>query len=173
MMRRGNPDISLSHKEIVSKYLASMADACAVRELSRLEIRRKLERKFIPQPAITEIITTLEENNFINETRYAKAYTHDKLTFSKWGKWKIIEGLKAKGISEKDIYAAISEISKDTLRAKTLECAKQKARSLDMTDISNKRRLYTYLASCGFDSEDISYAIQHISTSNDADYYMD
>ena len=54
-----------------------------------------------------EVISILINQGFLNEERYTKIYCSSKFNQNKWGKNKIIQNLKQKGISERNIRTGI------------------------------------------------------------------
>src|SRR5574344_2706096 len=93
---------------------------CSTGEHCESEVREKMRRMEIEPEVVVKIIRSLKENRFIDETRYAGAYAHDKLRFSKWGRLKIAIGLKQKQISQEVIDDVLSNLDeaeyKDILR---------------------------------------------------------
>lgn len=93
---------------------------CAYQERCHQEVIKKLrEMNMIPQ-VIDTIIGHLIEHNYLNETRFAKAYTRGKFTQKKWGKKRIIRELKMRNISAFNITIALREIE-DEDYLKTLQ----------------------------------------------------
>ncbi len=58
----------------------------------------------------SRVIKRLEELRFIDDTRFAKAYAHDKLLFSGWGKMKIAQGLWVKRLPRNIISIALESL---------------------------------------------------------------
>ncbi|MCF0160666.1 MAG: RecX family transcriptional regulator, partial [Bacteroidaceae bacterium] len=83
---------------------------CSVAEHCLSEVRAKLMRTTDDEALIGKVLGRLVENGYINERRYAQAFVHDKFRFAKWGKWKIQQALRSKGISETDYLPALEEL---------------------------------------------------------------
>ena len=62
---------------------------CAYQERSQFEIRNKLYEWGLHQRDVEEIISELIEFNFLNEERFALAYSLGKFRIKGWGKIKI------------------------------------------------------------------------------------
>ena len=58
----------------------------------------------IPRKEEDSIVEQLLKENYIDEARYARFYINDKFRFNKWGRNKIIQGLRAKKIPA-SVYA--------------------------------------------------------------------
>ena len=69
--------------------LVRMAALCSKCEQTEYDIRLKLKSWGISQNDIDTIINRLLQEKFIDEQRYATAFTRDKFHFAGWGKIKI------------------------------------------------------------------------------------
>lgn len=126
---------------------------CAYQERSQQEVRNKLfEWGMLPHEA-ENIIVDLILDNFINEERFAKAYTSGKFNQNKWGKIKIKQGLKSKGIGEKMIQEVIKTLDEQSYFQALEELLEKKARILPEKDrYKRKAKLANFAASRGFES---------------------
>ena len=103
----------MQKKEVytVEEARKKLENYCAYQERCHQEVTQKLlELKMIPQ-AIDKIIGHLIEFNFLNETRFAKAFARGKFRIKKWGRHRIKRELKMKNISSFNIDIALNEIS--------------------------------------------------------------
>jgi regulatory protein len=66
------------------------------------------------------ILERLQQEGYINDARYARAYAHDKLLYDGWGRIKIAQSLRLKRIADNLVQEALDELSEehylDTLR---------------------------------------------------------
>jgi regulatory protein len=72
---------------------------CSQSEKSSFEIESKLKIWGL-QDCKEEIISLLRKENFLDDTRYVKAYVHDKIFINKWGRIKVRYYLHKTGIKE-------------------------------------------------------------------------
>ena len=142
--------------------LLKMADLCARGEHCAFEIREKLRKMQLAASDANEIVEYLEENRYIDDSRFARAFARDKVKFSGWGKNKIRMALAMKRIPSAEISSALEEIDPEEYLAVAVNAAKAKARNLDLSDYNDKGKLYRHLASRGFEGSVISKAIQSI-----------
>ena len=142
--------------------LLKMADLCARGEHCAFEIREKLRKMQLATSDANEIVEYLEENRYIDDSRFARAFARDKVKFSGWGKNKIRMALAMKRIPSAEISSALEEIDPEEYMAVAVNAAKAKARNLDLSDYNDKGKLYRHLASRGFEGSVISKAIQSI-----------
>lgn len=143
---------------------------CAQRECCRQEIKKKWAEGGLDDSACERLLDRLEDEGFIDEARYARAYVHDKLEYDHWGRIKMAQGLRLKGISRRDVDEAMREVIdeahyRDILR----HCLQQKASTLDF-DSNNReesykalQKLVRFAASRGFEAELIFQETDHLT----------
>ncbi len=94
----------------VDEAKARMESYCAYQERCHKEVYKKLkELRMIPE-AIDQIIHHLLQHNYLNETRFAKAFARGKFKTKHWGKNRIVRELKMRDISAFNIKIALKEI---------------------------------------------------------------
>ncbi|MCQ2351467.1 MAG: recombination regulator RecX [Paludibacteraceae bacterium] len=129
-----------------------LSNYCAGVERCKAEVRDKMQRLGIEEEEQAEILKKLEKEGFINEQRYARAFTFDKLRFSKWGKRKIEYALHGKQIPERFISEAIGAIDPEEYEKirQNLESAKAKTIKGDPKEMKNKAKIFRFMAGRGF-----------------------
>jgi regulatory protein len=105
---------------------------CAYQERAQQEVRDKLYEWGLHQTDVEHIISTLIEENFLNEERFAKAYALGKFRMKGWGKIKIKQHLKGKRVSDPLVRIALREIGPDEYEEKIKEAIAKRIK----TDIS-------------------------------------
>jgi regulatory protein len=83
---------------------------CAYQERCIFDVKQKLIEWSASEKTIEEIINQLEEEDMINEERYAVSFAVGKLRNNKWGKNKIFYALMQKHIPELYVQMGLSEI---------------------------------------------------------------
>ena len=137
-----------------------MADLCARSEQCEFEIREKLRRKALSTNEINKIIEFLVERKFIDNERYARSFTNDKVRFAGWGRNKIRQALAMKRIPEQYVTDALKQIDTDEYNNSLFRAASAKARYLNLTVNDDRAKLYRHLLSRGYES---SFSLQAIS----------
>lgn len=128
------------------------ADYCAYQERSQKEVRNKLYQYGLYKDDVEEIISDLVTEGFINEERFAKAYVGGKFRIKKWGRIKILQGLKQHNISNYCINKGIAEIDEEEYFSTLQSLVKKKSEQLDQSDrYIFKRKLANYLTQKGFE----------------------
>ena len=92
------------------EILYKLAAKCSVSEQCMSDIEAKLSRYDLTEEERTRILRHLVEEKYIDDRRYAEAFVRDKYRFNKWGRIKIAQGLRMKGIDSKTISTAMKAI---------------------------------------------------------------
>lgn len=92
------------------EILYKLAARCSVSEQCLSDIEAKLTKYDLPEEEKTRILRHLVEEKYIDDSRYAEAYVRDKYRFNKWGRLKISQGLRMKGIDNETISCAMEAI---------------------------------------------------------------
>lgn len=130
---------------------------CAYQERSQYEIRNKLYEWGLYQKDVEEIICELIESNFLNEERFALAYTLGKFRIKGWGKIKIKQALKLKRISDQLIKKSLQAINDEDYLLMLKRILEKKARTITETDPFKHRYLLSrYASGKGFELDLIS-----------------
>lgn len=141
--------ISLGNREAYVRLSAY----CAYQERCRTEIMEKMEHYGLAHSQKQALMNQLEEDNFYNEQRFAKAYAGGKFRLLGWGKLKIRQGLKARGIDSSEINKAIHEEISDESYLETLSTfLNKKANSLSKEKpFLKKQKLVSYALGKGYE----------------------
>ena len=92
------------------KALTRAAALCSAGEQCSGDIHDKLLRWGCPEEDAAEIVARLVGERFIDDTRYALAFTHDRIRYARWGRVKIQYALRQKGIDGEAIATALRAI---------------------------------------------------------------
>ncbi|WP_316804418.1 regulatory protein RecX [Pedobacter nototheniae] len=134
--------------------LAKAESFCAYQERSQKEVRGKLLDWGMRGDELEEIISELIVANFLNEERFALQYAAGKFNIKNWGRIKIKQGLKLKGVPDKILQKAIYSLDEDDYLQTLENLAHKKAAVLNENDpFKRKFKLINYLQGKGFESE--------------------
>lgn len=138
----------------VQEASKALENYCAYQERCHKEVEKKLyELKMIPE-AREKIILHLLQHNYLNEERYAKSFARGKFSIKKWGKRRIINELKFKGISTFNINVALKEIDDKDYIQTLNKIAHKKLPLIKESNVFKKRnKLTTFLISKGFETD--------------------
>ena len=140
-------------KEITPEEAFQKAAACcADSEQCVADIRKKLERWGLDATRRQAVIVRLEEEKFVNEARYARSFVRDKFRYNGWGRIKIAQALRQKGIPAAYIEDAMGEIEDEEYARILQKLLQAKARGLKVgTDYERNGKLVRFAASRGFE----------------------
>lgn len=134
--------------------LEKMKAYCAYQERCQQEVRQKLAKLGVYYDAADLVIIDLITQNFLDEVRYAQAYASGKFNIKKWGRNKIKQNLKMKGISQKCIEIGLKEINEEdyfnTLDQLVLKL-QDKYSHLD--EFKRKGKIAQFLSQKGYEKE--------------------
>jgi regulatory protein len=139
-------------KSTFDLIVEKMKKYCAIRDRSHTEVRTKLLKDKIYGDELEEVMTVLIQEDFLNEERYANAYVIGKFNQNRWGKIKIIHGLKRQNISDYCIRKAIAQIEEEKY-IKTIYYLRIKKEKLIHTsnDFEKKQKIIRYLLGKGYE----------------------
>jgi regulatory protein len=114
-------------KEFTREELQSKIEAwCAKSEHCEQEVRAKLRQWGCRNEEWeNDILASLRTASFIDETRFCKAFVHDKSTFDGWGRMKIRMMLRSKHLELSMIEEALKDINPEVYQ-QSLERAIEK-----------------------------------------------
>lgn len=138
---------------------------CAYQERSHNQVKKKLyEIGGVSKDDVEDLIGTLIEENYLNEERYAKAYAGGKFRIKKWGRQKIIQGLKKQYVSAYCIKKALAEIDENEYKKNLNKAFDQKKVSLksDKNKFSRMTKMKSFLVQKGYSYEDINPLLQKL-----------
>jgi len=143
----------MSENVLFRRALTRAMAQCSRREYCIYEIRNKLLLWGLEDSDSEKIITILVKENFINETRYAKAFVKDKFRYNRWGKVKTSALLKSKYIPADLINSALESIDSETYTKSLrdlIEGHKRSVKAKNQYDL--KAKLMRYGLSKGYES---------------------
>lgn len=148
--------------------LNALMRLCAKSEHSTGDAMRLMNRWHVAQEKRHEVLDKLIKLKFIDNRRFAEAYTRDKLRFQGWGKRKIRSGLMGKGIEREIIEAVLAEVESDDSQLMRLLAAKK--RTVKATDeYQMKIKLMRFALGRGFEYEAVADCIEKIMNNEDTD----
>jgi len=134
---------------------------CAYQERSQQEVRDKLYEWGLWTDAVENIISQLITDNFLNEERFARAYTQGKFNQKGWGRIKIKQGLKLKKVPLVLIKKALLGIADDDYLNTLQRVLTKKANTVsEKNPFKRKYKLQQYALSRGYESDLVADVIK-------------
>ncbi len=147
----------------VDEIRKRMADFCVYRDRSEREVRRKLAEFQLRPEVEDEIVAFLIQHQFLDELRFARSYARGKFYHNRWGKRKIIQGLRRHRLTDYYIRKALEEIPDEDYAATIRRLIERKNQSLGSEPLHGKRRKITaYLQSKGYDYDEFKNILDEI-----------
>ena len=143
---------------------------CARQEYSRRQMYQRLAKRGASQEECNSILSALEDDDFINEQRFAKAFVHDKAFFERWGRRKIAYKLRADHqIGESIINEALSLLNAEAELCLLEELLLAKLKSVDPLTHEGKLKLFRFAEQRGFTRAQIYTVLKQIGSNDDCD----
>lgn len=144
---------------------ARLEQLCVRAEHCSHELREKLRKWGILPDVAERILDSLADNKFYDDSRFATAFTRDKLLYSRWGKMKIAAALRMKRIPASIIATAADEIDDDEYLSAARSFLTAKARSIhEGYTYEGRTKLYRAGLARGFESSLITPIVKDPAT---------
>lgn len=148
-----------------TQALQSLMRLCSRAEKSSGDALRLMRTWNVPEGERQGVLDKLIELRFIDDARYAEAYTREKSNIAGWGAKKIEFQLRQKGINKEIISKAISSV--DTTQQEE-QLTKKLERKLHTTKANNsyelRGKLLRYALSMGYEYDSAKTIIDKITT---------
>jgi regulatory protein len=142
----------------------------AVRALMRRahsvhEMKQKLERRAEDKSLVKNVLDRLKQQGLIDDARYAKQFTRQRTETRRQGKFRIARDLRARGIPDRHIDAAIEESAQTTDEAAVVRQRIARKLKLLRGEIDDKKMasLYRSLLRLGFPSDIIRRELKSLT----------
>lgn len=103
----------MTGRTTLKEALTKLQAFCASRDRCHSEVRTKLLSLKVYGDDLEEIISQLISDGFLNEERFAKSYARGKFRINKWGRNKILYGLRSKNVAAYCIQIGLQEIDEE------------------------------------------------------------
>ncbi|QOR73645.1 RecX family transcriptional regulator [Cruoricaptor ignavus] len=131
-----------------------MANYCAYQDRCHSEVEQKMREFVLIPEAKEEILLYLIRENYLNEERFTRSFIRGKFYQKHWGRNKIRQHLKLKGVPEKLMNSCFDEIDEeDYFETAKKEWEKYHGRLRGMQDYQKNIKTTRYLMGRGFEWE--------------------
>ncbi len=140
-----------------------MEHYCAYQERCHKEVVKKLQELGMIHISIDAIVSKLVEDNYLNETRFARSYARGKFRIKKWGKIRIRRELKARHISDYNIKKGLEEIPDLDYNTTFWTLFEKRKKEVNESIPSvQKKKIISYMVYRGWELEKIYEAMEQI-----------
>jgi regulatory protein len=145
------------------KVLERLQRQCSKAEYCSSDVRRKaLKAMEGDAEAASRIVEALVRERFVDDGRYAAAFSREKSSLQGWGAVKIRFMLRSKGIPDEIISAALEEIDPGKAERKLDKLVSDKARLLD-GDPQKRLKLLKFALGRGYSYDEVEKAIDRLA----------
>ncbi len=144
--------------DVPTDILTKLERYCAFQERCEFEVRKKLTTLPCSVAQRDEIVRRLQEHDFLNEERYVETFVRSKFR-EQWGKLKIRQALFAKKVDSDLADRYLNAIDDDEYMAMLAEVV-AKWKRLHSEDAADKPKLFRFLLTRGFSTEDVMRALK-------------
>lgn len=147
-----------------AEALARAAALCDKCEQCSPDIIRKLAAWGIPASDTAKIIERLRQTRYLDDMRFARAYAHDKMAYSGWGRNKILQGLWAKRLGREYIEASCDELDEEEYNDIARRVIRSKVRCLPegLSTYENRMKVMRFGVQRGFEARLVSQIINRL-----------
>jgi len=127
---------------------------CAYQERCLHEVHEKIKSFDLSEKQVEVLILELQNNNFLNEERFARSYASGKFAIKSWGKIKIKAHLQAKYVSAQFIKYALDDIDMNEYLKRIENLAQRKFTELlrEKDPWIKKQKVMRFLAGKGYET---------------------
>ncbi len=145
------------------KVLERLQRQCSKAEYCSSDVRRKaLKAMEGDSEAASRIVEALVRERFVDDGRYAAAFSREKSSLQGWGAIKIRFMLRSKGISDEIVSAALEEIDSGKAERKLDKLVSDKARLLE-GDPQKRLKLLKFALGRGYSYDEVEKAIDRLA----------
>ena len=150
--------------------LVKIAAFCAYQERTQKEVAQKLRTYGLDEDEAGEIIIRLGREKLLDEERFAQAFVRGHINQKKWGRRRIIQDLKYKGISEYCIKSGLKEIDVDVYYQNLVDVMEKKDRQeKERNPRLRRQKIAQFLTGKGYESDLIKMALDELGKVPDED----
>ena len=136
---------------------------CVYQERCQKEVRDKLYSYGLSSEEVEKQLTAMILEGFLNEERFARAFSRGKFRLKKWGRVRIRKELQLRLLTENCIALGMQEIDEqeymDTL---TFLAERKSLNTIEKDPLIKRKKLNQYLVYKGFESDVIRETIDQL-----------
>lgn len=151
----------------IKEAIQKMEHYCAYQERCHEEVTQKLRSMKMDSDEINQIIYHLINENFLNEERFACSFARGKHRIKHWGKIRIVNELKFRGINQTLITIALKEFSPEEYHQTLETVANKQWESIRESNATKKRKKFCdFMLRKGFESNLVYEKVRELENSD-------
>ena len=130
------------------------------------EMKKALARRCEDEKLVRSVVDRLKRENLLDDARYARQFTRHRTESRKQGQFRIARELRARGVPDRHIEAAIKDSEKDSDPRALIRQRIDRKMRLWRGEIDQKKTasLYRSLLAAGFPSDLIRRELQRLTS---------
>jgi regulatory protein len=130
------------------------------------EMQRLLDRRGSHKLLAQVVMARMKENGQLDDARYAQQFTRQRTEIRRQGKFRIARDLRARGVSDSDIQAAVEASTDDESQRLAIRHRIERKLKVTRGEISDSKvaSLYRSLLAAGFPSDAIRKELKAVTT---------
>ena len=169
-MRKGEFDSEMTPQprerktKTAQQALQSLMRLCSRSEKSTGDALRLMRTWGVPEAEQRGVLDKLIADRYIDNRRYAEAYTREKSQLAGWGERKIAMQLRLKGVERETISEVLAELMEDDSRVERLrDKLQRKLRTVKAAnDYELRGKLLRYALGLGYDYDIASEVVDEV-----------
>ncbi len=141
------------------------------RQHSTSELLIKLKQKGYETELINQVLDDLKQKNYLDDTKFAEMFVEEKIKLKLWGEQKLKSELIKRGIKSEIISDVIrNKVSEQDKLSYAMILASKKYETLRNRNVDKdviKRKLITFLNSCGYNYDVIKEVCDELIIEDD------
>lgn len=170
-MRKGEFDSEMTpaprerKTKTAQQALQSLMRLCSRSEKSTGDALRLMRTWGVPEAEQRGVLDKLIADRYIDNRRYAEAYTREKSQLAGWGERKIAMQLRLKGVERETISAVLAEfMANDSMAERLHEKLSKKLRTIKAAnDYELRGKLLRYALGLGYDYDMAAEAVERVA----------
>jgi len=130
------------------------------------EMKKALARRCEDEKLVRSVVDRLKRENLLDDARYARQFTRHRTESRKQGQFRIARELRARGVPDRHIEAAIKDAEEDSDPQALIRQRIERKMRLWRGEIDQKKTasLYRSLLTAGFPSDLIRRELQRLTS---------
>jgi regulatory protein len=126
------------------------------------EMRKALERRAADEALVRPVLDRLKRDNLLDDARFAREFARTRAAHRKQGRFRIARELRARGVPDRHIDAALDEAFAETNEEESLNKRVERKLRFVRGPLDQRKRasLYSSLLRSGFSSDLIRRAMR-------------
>lgn len=154
---------NLEENDRIELAYSGLLNYISYRERCEYEVNQWLYKKKYSDLK-DELVTRVQDKNYLNDERFARLYIRDRVKLKGWGPIRLRHELGLKRIAKHIIELEVESIREETdFDQMALEQVQRKLKNIPEPTFKDKKRLWSFLQRRGFEASSISKSLSEFT----------